>query len=83
MNVYVTRNVPHSGIKLLKDAGMSVTQWQSDDAVPRAELLKNVEGKDALFCLLTEKIDAELLDVAGKLGSAKLAIHGYLVELES
>lgn len=39
--------------------------WDSDDPVPRAELLKKVKGVDALFCVLTEKIDAELLDAAG------------------
>ncbi|XP_076149532.1 glyoxylate reductase/hydroxypyruvate reductase isoform X2 [Alosa pseudoharengus] len=39
--------------------------WDSDDPVPRAELLKKVKGVDALFCVLTEKIDTELLDAAG------------------
>jgi len=27
--------------------------------------LKRAKGKDAIFCLLTEKIDGELLDAAG------------------
>lgn len=40
--------------------------WDSDDiSVPRKELLQNVKGVDALLCVLTEKIDAELLDAAG------------------
>lgn len=40
--------------------------WDSDDvAVPRKELLQRVRGVDALLCVLTEKIDAELLDAAG------------------
>uniref|UniRef100_A0AAZ3S4W9 D-isomer specific 2-hydroxyacid dehydrogenase NAD-binding domain-containing protein n=1 Tax=Oncorhynchus tshawytscha TaxID=74940 RepID=A0AAZ3S4W9_ONCTS len=40
--------------------------WDSDDApVPRKELLQKVKGVDALVCVLTEKIDAELLDAAG------------------
>ncbi len=40
--------------------------WDSDDApVPRKELLQKVKGVDALLCVLTEKIDAELLDAAG------------------
>lgn len=29
-------------------------------------LIKQKQGVDALFCLLTEKIDDELLDAAGK-----------------
>lgn len=33
--------------------------------VPREELIRNIVGKDALFCTLADKIDAELLDHAG------------------
>lgn len=41
--------------------------WDSDDiSVPRKELLQKVKGVDALLCVLTEKIDAELLDAAGE-----------------
>lgn len=34
-------------------------------AIPRSELLRRVKGKDGLLTLLTEKVDAELLDAAG------------------
>lgn len=45
---------------------MQFELWDSDDApVPRKELLKKVKGIDGLLCVLTEKIDAELLDAAG------------------
>lgn len=64
-SVYITRRVPKSGVELLKH--LDVSQWDDDDPVPRTELLKNVAGKDALFCLLTEKIDDEVLDAAGTL----------------
>ncbi|KAJ0050945.1 hypothetical protein NL108_009940, partial [Boleophthalmus pectinirostris] len=41
--------------------------WNSDDVpVPRNELLQKVKGVDGLLCVLTEKIDAELLDAAGQ-----------------
>lgn len=39
--------------------------WDSDEPLPRAELLKRVQGVDGLFCLLSDKIDAEVLDAAG------------------
>jgi glyoxylate reductase len=42
-----------------------VEYWTGDERPPRNELLKRVAGKDALLCLLTEKIDRELLDSAG------------------
>lgn len=47
--------------------------WDSDDVpVPRKELLQKVKGVDGLLCVLTEKIDAELLDAAGLRAPAKL-----------
>ena len=41
--------------------------WRSgtaDDVVPRDTFLQAVSDKDAVLCLLTEKVDAETLDVA-------------------
>jgi glyoxylate reductase len=42
-----------------------VEYWTGEERPPRAEVLKRVAGKGALVCLLTEKVDAELLDAAG------------------
>jgi glyoxylate reductase len=42
-----------------------VSYWTENDRPPRPELLRLVAGKDALICLLTEKVDADLLDAAG------------------
>src|SRR6266849_4991213 len=42
-----------------------VEYWSGEERPPRSEFLKRVSGKDALVCLLTEKIDRELLDAAG------------------
>lgn len=39
--------------------------WPHSERPPREEVLKRVAGKDALICLLTERIDDELLDAAG------------------
>ena len=64
--VFVTRKVPEEGIKLLREHCM-VTQWDSEDTVPRDELLKGVKNVDGVFCLLTDKIDAEVLESAGTL----------------
>ena len=63
--VFITRRVPESGPLLLKTE-CEVTQWNKDDPIPRNELLSSVKGVDALFCLLTEKIDKEVLDAAGE-----------------
>ena len=61
--VYVTRRIPESGIKLLQKT-CEVEIWDSDDVVPRDTFLQAVSDKDAVLCLLTEKVDAETLDVA-------------------
>ncbi|XP_051240643.1 glyoxylate reductase/hydroxypyruvate reductase b [Dicentrarchus labrax] len=65
--VYVTRQIPPEGLKILRESGqVQFELWDSDDApVPRKELLQKVKGVDGLVCVLTEKIDAELLDAAG------------------
>jgi glyoxylate reductase len=39
--------------------------WTGKQRPPRPEVLQRVAGKDALICLLTEKVDGELLDAAG------------------
>jgi glyoxylate reductase len=41
--------------------------WERPERPPRAEVLKRVADKDALICLLTEKINDELLVAAPKL----------------
>ncbi|XP_070779333.1 glyoxylate reductase/hydroxypyruvate reductase isoform X1 [Enoplosus armatus] len=65
--VYVTRQIPPEGLRILRESGqVQFELWDSDDApVPRKELLQKVRGVDGLLCVLTEKIDAELLDAAG------------------
>ncbi|GBM00673.1 hypothetical protein AVEN_182414-1, partial [Araneus ventricosus] len=40
--------------------------WDKPNPIPREELLKLVKGKNGLYCLLSEKINSEVLDAAGK-----------------
>lgn len=63
--VFITRQIPDAGIKALKAAGYTVDIYAEDKIIPRKELLKRVKGCDALLSLLTDKIDAEVLDAAG------------------
>ncbi|XP_067313407.1 glyoxylate reductase/hydroxypyruvate reductase isoform X1 [Pseudorasbora parva] len=67
LKVFVTRRIPQEGIKILQKAGMcNLSVWDSDEPVPRAELLKGVAGAHGILCLLSDKIDTEVLDAAGK-----------------
>ncbi|XP_017548879.1 glyoxylate reductase/hydroxypyruvate reductase [Pygocentrus nattereri] len=66
LRVFVTRRIPQEGLELLQRAAVcTVSLWDSDEPVPRAELLKGVEGAHGLLCLLSDRIDAEVLDAAG------------------
>lgn len=62
--VVVTRRIPKPGIERVNEE-CDVQQWDSEEPIPREKLLEWVEGIDGLYCLLTEKIDDELLDAAG------------------
>nr|XP_002732924.2 PREDICTED: glyoxylate reductase/hydroxypyruvate reductase-like [Saccoglossus kowalevskii] len=62
--IFVTRNIPQKALDILQPE-CHVTQWKSDDPVPRSELLKNVPGIDGLYCLLTDTIDGDILTAAG------------------
>ena len=60
----VTRRIPHAGLELV-ERETDMRHWDSDEPIPRATLLEWVQGIDGLYCLLTERIDDELLDAAG------------------
>ena len=69
--VYVTRRIPEPGIKTLKDAECEVSVWDSDEPIPEDELKANVKDVDGLLCMLTDTIDANILDAAGKFSQVK------------
>jgi glyoxylate reductase len=61
--VLVTRKIPSSVLALL-EAEHTVDLYTGDAAIPRPELLRRVADKDALICMLSDKIDGELMDAA-------------------
>ena len=62
--VLVTRGVPAPVLERL--AGRCQPEvWEGDGVMPRAELLDRVAGKAGVMAMLTDRIDAELLDRAG------------------
>ncbi len=65
--VYVTRRLPDAALALLRSQ-TEVTLWATDEVPPpRDELLGQMAGKEGLLCLLTDRIDAPLLDAAPSL----------------
>jgi glyoxylate reductase len=63
-SILVTRTLPDSVLARLRGAA-DVDLWAEPRAIPRETLLSRVRGKDALVCLLTDRIDDEVLDAAG------------------
>lgn len=39
--------------------------WDSDEPIPRTDLLKGVQGAHGVLCMLSDKVDVEVLDAAG------------------
>ena len=54
-----------------------VDWWTGPEAISRTELLKRVADKDALVCLLNDRIDAELLAAGSKLRVVATVSVGY------
>ncbi len=75
-SLLVTRRIPSSVLSRL-EAACDVDLYTGESAIPRDELLRRVRGKQALMCLLTDAIDAELLDAGGDLKIVANIAVGY------
>jgi glyoxylate reductase len=62
--IVVTGRIPEVAVEMLR-AEHEVDAWSAAESIGRDELLSRVVGADALVTLLTERVDAELLDAAG------------------
>jgi lactate dehydrogenase-like 2-hydroxyacid dehydrogenase len=59
------------------DRQFEVEYWKEAVSIPRAELLSRVASKDGLICLLTEKVDEELLGASPRLRIAATVSVGF------
>src|ERR687889_1508560 len=62
--VFVARILPDEGLSTIS-AAADARVWEEELPPPRDELLAAVEGCDGILTLLTDRVDAELLDRAG------------------
>src|SRR3989344_6231365 len=64
MRIFVTRPIPEVGIKMLRDNGFEVVVNEAarDRAATKDELLAGAKGADALLSILTDKIDADVME---------------------
>jgi glyoxylate reductase len=74
--VYVTRSVPEVGLDKVQ-AACDAEVWEGELPVPREILLEKVAEIDGLYCLLTDRVDAVLLDAAPNLKVVSNYAVGY------
>ena len=63
--------------RTILDQNFDVDYWTPPERISREELLKRVADKEGLICLLTEKVDEELLSTTTKLRIASTVSVGY------
>ena len=65
--IYICRKIDKSGINNLnKIKSIKVKINKKDRVLTKDELIKEAKGSDAIISLLTDKIDAEVMDGIGK-----------------
>lgn len=62
--VFVTRFIPEGGLRLIQEA-CDADVWREEVPPSRETMVAKVRGVEGLLCLLTDRVDAELMDAAG------------------
>ncbi len=75
LKVFVTRRIPEKGLEIIRKE-FAVEVWQGDMPPTPDELIKGVNGAAGILSLLTDKIDAAVMDAAG---SGLKVISNYAV----
>jgi lactate dehydrogenase-like 2-hydroxyacid dehydrogenase len=65
-NIFVTRSIPDEGLSLLQSSGHTVTVFEEERTPTKEELITALKERayDAVLCLLTDRIDGEVMDAA-------------------
>ncbi len=74
--VFATHSLFEAARQILQET-CEVEYWAKQERPPREEVLRRVKDKEGLICLLTEKINEELLSVAPKLRIAANVAVGF------
>jgi glyoxylate reductase len=74
--ILVTRAIPEEAMSLLT-AHFEIEHYDKHTAIPRPTLLSKVKDKDGLLCILTDKVNPELLTAAPKLKAVATYSVGF------
>lgn len=58
--IYLTRRLPSKGLKMLETHDLEI--YEGEAPPQKKEIIRGTKDKDALICLLTDQIDAEIMD---------------------
>jgi glyoxylate reductase len=76
MKAFITRALPEAALDIARTTA-DIEVWPGELPPPREALLEKVADADGLLCLLTDRIDAELLDRAPRLRVVSQMAVGY------
>lgn len=62
IKVFITREIPSTGIDLLKKEGFHISVWPHDRPIPADELIKEAMKVNALITITTDPIDSNFLN---------------------
>ena len=74
--VFATHSLFEAARQILQES-CEVEYWAKPERPPREEVLRRVRDKDGLVCLLTEKVNEELLQAAPRLKIASNVAVGF------
>ncbi|MDN3514061.1 MAG: D-glycerate dehydrogenase [Candidatus Brocadia sp.] len=76
-SVFITRKIPEEGIDILRNTCQKVEVNPHDRPLTYDELLKEVKGRDAIITMLSDRIDARLMQEAANLKIVANYAVGY------
>jgi len=77
MKVFVTRKLPEKGLEILYNECDEVEIYPHDRIPSKEEIIEGLKGKDGLLCLLTDRIDRDVISSNPKLRAISNYAAGY------
>jgi len=77
MNVFITRKYPEAGLKLLKEAGLIITEFNEQRDLTQEELIAACENQDALISVGPNRLNDTFFTACSHLKVIALMSVGY------
>lgn len=74
---FVSQPIPSAGLDLLRREGVDFDLNRDERILTKGELISRLQGKEWLLCLLTDRIDADVIAAAARLKGIANCAAGY------